>query len=526
MPLADVESAFNTYLIYTRGKVSYFWAAMPFIRALVPFLFFASGVLSFAVSSCKSNDPAKLPAAVDTLRVLSLNILYGGDEINFDKVIESIQRSGADVVGIQEAEGRIPVLAKAAGWPYYNPQHHLLSKYPILAIEEGGWQYVYIQIRPGAVVALSNIHLPSDEYGPEAIRDGIAPDSVLKMEMRVRYPGLATHRKVLPPLFQTHKIPVFLTGDFNVPSHRDWTAASVGKRFHLKYPFEWPVSKNLEALGFTDAYRSVFPDPVQKPGLTWTPGYPPPHFKENETHDRIDFVWVAGAVKVLDCKIIGEENGPDVDVGIQPYGSDHRGVMAIAQANAVAPPDYIAPALRLIGESETATLYYGAKNRIPAEIRIQGLLDTVIRLNPSVSYGSVALSNPLKAGKYEISLSDKEGNQLAKNHFWVAAAEAKPEIWLDKSSFAYGEPIVVHWKNTPANKFDWIAIYEKGKAPSLEDYAYFAYQYTRGEVAGTLQIDKNAFGNFSSLKPGQYSAHFLVDDSYTSSFSVDFQIVQ
>lgn len=498
---------------------------MQCIKISILLLLLVSGCISFFTTNCKSTSSTNQVAPPDTLRVLSLNILYGGDEINFEKVLESIRRSGADVVGVQEAEGHIPLLAKALGWPYFNPQHHLISKYPIIAPEEGGWQYVYIQLRSGEVVALSNIHLPSDEYGPEAIRDGASPDSVFKIEMRVRYPGLATHRQKLPPLYQNHQIPVFLTGDFNAPSHRDWTAATVGKRFQLKYPFEWPVSKNLEALGFTDAFRNVFPDPVQKPGLTWTPGYPPPYFTEKETHDRIDFVWVAGHVQVLECKIIGEINGPDVDVGVSPYGSDHRGVMAVTKVSAAQPPNYIASELYLNRESEKTTLYYGAKTQNPVEIRIYGALDTIVRLDPNTPFGSVHLANHFTAGKYELNLIDEQGKQIAKNHFWVEKAGAKPEIWLEKSSFLYGEPIVVHWQNSPANKFDWIAIYKKGKEPSLEDYAYVAYQYTRGQVAGTLRIDQFAYGDFTSLKPGEYTAHFLVDDSYRSLFAVDFQIV-
>jgi hypothetical protein len=35
-------------------------------------------------------------------------------------------------------------------------------------------------------------------------------------------------------------IPVFLTGDFNAPSHLDWTTDEVGTRKHMKYALEWP----------------------------------------------------------------------------------------------------------------------------------------------------------------------------------------------------------------------------------------------------------------------------------------------
>ena len=85
----------------------------------------------------------------DTLRVLSFNILYGGDEIDFQKVIEVIQKANPDVVGIQEAEGNIPKLASALGWKYYDSRLHLLSKYPIFCDSIHQWYYAaYDRIIP------------------------------------------------------------------------------------------------------------------------------------------------------------------------------------------------------------------------------------------------------------------------------------------------------------------------------------------------------------------------------------------
>ena len=48
----------------------------------------------------------------DSIRILSFNILYGGDEIDYYKVIELIKKANPDVIGFQEAEGNIPKIAK------------------------------------------------------------------------------------------------------------------------------------------------------------------------------------------------------------------------------------------------------------------------------------------------------------------------------------------------------------------------------------------------------------------------------
>ncbi len=44
-------------------------------------------------------------------------------------------------------------------------------------------------------------------------------------------------------------IPVFLTGDFNSPSHLDWTEAVVGTRDYVKFAVDWPVSQLLADVG-------------------------------------------------------------------------------------------------------------------------------------------------------------------------------------------------------------------------------------------------------------------------------------
>ena len=85
---------------------------------------------------------------------------------------------------------------------------------------------------------------------------------------KVRLPYIQTELEVLPPLAK-QGIPTFLVGDFNAPSWRDYTADVVGTRDYVKYVVDWPVSKAVEAAGFTDSWRAVYPDPLKSLGLTW-----------------------------------------------------------------------------------------------------------------------------------------------------------------------------------------------------------------------------------------------------------------
>jgi exonuclease III len=117
--------------------------------------------------------------------------------------------------------------------------------------------------------------------------------------------------------------PIFVTGDFNEPSHLDWTA-DVERAKRCPAVVAWPSTLAVVEAGFVDTYRAVYPDPVARQGLTWTPTTRPDDPKDR--HDRIDFVFASGA-KVRSARIIGEAE-PAADVVVTPYPSDHRSVVA------------------------------------------------------------------------------------------------------------------------------------------------------------------------------------------------------
>ena len=119
--------------------------------------------------------------------------------------------------------------------------------------------------------------------------------------------------------------PVFVVGDFNEPSHLDWTeAAAKAGRHPIKVAY--PTSTEMVKAGFSDSYRKIYPDEMKNPGITWSPAYkvsdPLTH------HDRIDFVYFKGkGLQVKDVKILGE-NKENADLVVSPYPSDHRAVVA------------------------------------------------------------------------------------------------------------------------------------------------------------------------------------------------------
>ena len=82
-------------------------------------------------------------------------------------------------------------------------------------------------------------------------------------------------------------------------------------------------------MGFTDLFRSVHPDPLLKPGFTWSPNITDD--TRDDHKDRIDFILgKAAGLQVLGAAIVGE-TGAYSDVAVDPYPSDHRAVVVEVQ---------------------------------------------------------------------------------------------------------------------------------------------------------------------------------------------------
>jgi len=127
---------------------------------------------------------------------------------------------------------------------------------------------------------------------------------------------------------------VFITGDFNEPSHRDWTARAVAVG---RQPFvvAYPSTRRLEEAGFIDAYRHFFKDEIASPGFTWTPttsaGDPDDH------HDRIDYVFVRATRLTVESSVVVGEESDASDIGMSPWPSDHRAVVTTVILRSTSP---------------------------------------------------------------------------------------------------------------------------------------------------------------------------------------------
>lgn len=488
------------------------FATIVILAALVP------------VACGESDEPEAASGESGELTVMSFNVWYGGASVDPAQIVRAIRDADADIVGLQEPEGNTRPIAEAAGLPYVEESLHLASRYPLFTAEREGVRFAYAEVEPGRVVAVANTHLTCCPYGPNLVRNGKTAEEVLEVERRLRLPEVEPYAEALSALAD-EGVPTFLLGDMNSPSHLDWTPEAVEAR-DLPYPIEWPASKALADAGLRDSYREVHSDPAAEPGLTWTPGMPPPYVREDETTDRIDWVLAAGPAEAVTAKLVGEEGGPDVEVGVTPWGSDHRAVASSFDVEPAAAPDLVDPDPRVVTQGERVTIRYAlagaGAGREVGVIPRWGDGDQAVETLPIFDGGDhiapMLGTSTLSPGPYRAALLAPEGDVLASSPFWVQAPDAKPAIDLTSDTYAPGDPIGVRWQDAPANKLDYVGIYEAGN-PSLYDYLGFLYTGARPE--GELEFTR---GDTGKLAPGRYVANLMLDDGYTILASAPFTV--
>jgi endonuclease/exonuclease/phosphatase family metal-dependent hydrolase len=451
--------------------------------------------------------------ATTRVRVLTLNIFYGGDELDLatgefcaepdgcPETLGHLQRlirsSGADVVGVQEPERNTERLAAALGWHGSN-RAHVMSRFPLIDPPGSDGRYVYVEVAPGRVIAVANMHLPSDPYGPYAVRDGASREEVLALEREVRVPAA---RELIPVVRKLTRqgVPVVVTGDFNSPSMLDWTPAVVAVRPEVRYPVRWPASAALLDAGLSDTYREAHPDPVADPGFTWTPGGP--ETDPREVHDRIDWVLRAGPSRTVGSRVVG--------TGLGPYPTDHRGVVSTLDVRPAEPPNLVSPAARSVTIGRPLAVTYHAPPG--AEVALRDGRGRTVASRPVVAAdGSVRLATSgVTRGRYEVVLVSRAGAVLSRTPVWVYPSAEPTKVSTDRASYRTGQPIDVRFSNAPGMGLDWTALF-----PCDDEESYQVYAYTGSAIEGRLTIGPDAIEGYGTwpLPPGCYVAQLLPDD--------------
>lgn len=273
------------------------------------------------------------------LKVMSFNVWAGADGREADAIIAS----GADIIGIQESSGTTASLAGMLGMYYAalpDGSNSILSRFPITQVYNRG---VKIDLGEQGDAYIFSVHLASSPYQPYQIHpqspqlgwgptintgshDGDVAAAVAQANAARSGQITAVLNEIATKVPQGAK--VFLVGDFNEPSHLDWTeeAGPNGAGLHT-HVVPWPTSIKVINAGFIDSYRTLYPNEVTHPGYTWTTLNNNP-----EVHDRIDFVYFRGeGMTLMDVQLVGDPGmagGQLSDITLSNYPSDHRAVLA------------------------------------------------------------------------------------------------------------------------------------------------------------------------------------------------------
>ncbi|MCH2142623.1 MAG: endonuclease/exonuclease/phosphatase family protein [Phycisphaerales bacterium] len=235
--------------------------------------------------------PTSMPVQEqEPLRVLVWNVLRGGNEIQDGpaKALEVIREAAPDIVLLQESydiNGDRPKLgawlAGELGWNQYQAESKHLCVLTPLEMEatffHHEWHGVGAQLRDahGRSLIAWTIWIDWRSFITYALRDNpeISDQNLMAMET-TESSRMDQARALVGHLRQAghleSNLPVLVGGDWNCPSHLDWTV-DAARIYRDRRALPLPVSLLMESAGFEDAFREVHPNPVQHPGITWSP---------------------------------------------------------------------------------------------------------------------------------------------------------------------------------------------------------------------------------------------------------------
>ena len=247
----------------------------------------------------------------DSLRVLVWNAWRGGNEVESgpEKVLQVIRDVEPDLVLMQESydiDGDRTTLgrwiAEQLGWQVHQAESPHLCILTPMKIEatffHHNWHGLGVRITDAAqrtFVAWS-IWLDYRAYITYELRDRPEQsDEELLAAEDVRSTRLQEAKALVKHLKDAGQleleVPLLVGGDWNNPSHLDWTVDTT-RVYRNRRALPLPVSTLMQAEGFTDTFRAVHPNPVQRPGLTWSPMFRVNSEGKAQGFERIDRLYL------------------------------------------------------------------------------------------------------------------------------------------------------------------------------------------------------------------------------------------
>ena len=201
--------------------------------------------------------------------------------------------------------------------------------------------------------------------------------------------------------------------------------------------------------------------------------------------DRIDYLYAAGPVDTLDSQLVGEEGGRGVELGFDPWTSDHRAVVSTFDVTPVPMPTMVSvnEALLTQGESAHGRLpgagTRGYRRDVPSEADT-GSPELTEELSGSPGTFDVETSGPRAGGARRGPVG--RGRVRGRARRVLGPRPERADRGLDRPwTYGVGEPIMVSWTDGPANRWDWVGVYAAAKADPKVDY------YLIGTTSASMQ---------------------------------------
>ncbi|CAD5218275.1 unnamed protein product [Bursaphelenchus okinawaensis] len=260
------------------------------------------------------------------LRIMTFNTWNMGVYINdgLEKIAKHIALNDPDVVGLQEVRSREQIESvtkflnrdRRYKWSYIFDDGHdcgVITKY---SFNETSLTTLYAGI--GVQVNIDNkrkvfiwsLHMDYIDYGPYAMMYRQTKDisTVEYGECHAWWNRCNNAKELInsepfkSALARSDTEPVFVVGDFNAPSHLDYTEEA--KHIHNGWVYAWPGTSILQnTTGLIDSFRELYPDPVKYPGTSWSTvnqfigGW---NYTIPEPQDRIDYImYKSGGLKTV-----------------------------------------------------------------------------------------------------------------------------------------------------------------------------------------------------------------------------------
>lgn len=162
----------------------------------------------------------------------------------------------------------------------------------------------------GKKYSVYSCHLDWKEYAPylknnvnlssnDLLRKNLLSKRILQTMLILFYSLLDLHHGIIP----------IIAGDFNEPSHLNWTNRTRNQYSRSGKVVEWQSSSLLQAANFKDAYRYRYQDEQKYPGWTYPVSFSKAHsnvYTARDDRDRLDFIYyLSQLLKLENIKLFG-----------------------------------------------------------------------------------------------------------------------------------------------------------------------------------------------------------------------------